>query len=188
MKRRSRYAFSLLAALLVLLLLPGCQKPSSVEFEPWSEGDLRSSLMLVHNGMGTPHEWDEAWRVEDEAFQEEVIAILCRAEPFRPVLTSEQVFDEEEINPPLYAVFQQGGRSYTVTLFQMERQLSRESPHRDTPLICIGEYELTTDGCPSNENAWYCSLSVGDYAGLVDLLMRYSGDYYVRWKSMEGGD
>ena len=179
MKRRSRYAFSLLAALLALLLLPGCQKPPGVQFEPWSEGDLRASRMLIHNGNGGQKEWDETWTVEEEDFQEEVIALLSRAEPFRPVLTSEEVFNEEWETLSVYAVFQLGERTYTVSMPQVYEQLSLDYRYRDAPVICVGEYELTADGRPGKENAWYCTLSAADFTDLWTLLMSYIDAYDI---------
>ena len=176
MKRRSLF---LLALATLLALLPGCQKPAAVTFEGWSEGELRASLMLVHNGNMDQKEWDETWTVRDEEYQEQVIAILSRAEPFRPVLTEEQVFNEEEIVPSVYAVFQLGERCYTVSIAQVEMQLSLDYRYRDAPVICMGEYELTAAGRPDREDAWYCTLSAADFVDLWTLLMSYSDAYDI---------
>ena len=82
MTRRRGYGAALLTALLAaLLLLSGCQKPAAVTFEGWSQGELRASLMLVHNGNMDQKEWDETWTVRDEEYQEQVIAILSRRNP-----------------------------------------------------------------------------------------------------------
>ena len=149
-------------------------------FEGWSEGELRASQMLVHNCLLDSQGWDVVWSVQDAEFQEQVIAILSRAEPFRPALTSEQVYSPDgHISYPSYAIFQLESRCYTVSICQARLQLSREFLYRDTPVICLGEYELTADGRPAGEGAWYCSLPAEEFATLIDLLMRYSSDYCI---------
>ena len=155
-------------------------EPAAVTFEGWSEGELRASQMLVHNSVLDSQGWDVVWPVRDAEFQEHVIAILARAEPFRPALTSEQVYSPDGYTSyPSYAIFQLGNRCYTSAFATLDRVLSREFLYRDTPVICLGEYELTADGRPAGEGAWYCSLPAEEFATLVDLLMRYSSDYCI---------
>lgn len=159
-------------AVVLLCCFGGPSAPESMV----STDDLSGHDMYVYN-VTCPSDKLKHRTVEDAGFIDEISEICARATPFRPVTGLDLPLGTER--HAVHVIFENGAVQYRFAFFDMEKQLSFESVHRDSPLINVSKSTFDGQGEAQKDWDWFCILPAADYAALYEQLQRYSGGEIV---------
>ncbi|MEA4920301.1 MAG: hypothetical protein VB078_05240 [Clostridiaceae bacterium] len=178
MKRKSALflQLSVICAVILggILLLAAC-KSDNGKNELWSESELNTCELLVHN-VTCPKVY-EMRTVVEETFKSNVISLCTKATPFRPIISSDIVLGEQS---DAYFTFTNNKIKYTVSFFDAEKQLSLDYIYRDSPMVSIEKAEIDELGQPQSTWKWFCSLPTEDFAMLYEAIQTYTAGEIIQ--------
>lgn len=141
----------------------------------WNKSELAGSKLFVHNV--TCSEPYETRTVSDPAFQENVSSLCSKAVRFRPAISYDLVLGDHS---DAYFIFKNDTIQFTVTLFDIEKQLSLDYSYRDSPMVLIAKTQIDDAGRPHPAWKWYCSLPADDFAFLCEAIQTYTGGEFTK--------
>lgn len=140
----------------------------------FKKSDFENLEMFVHN---FSCEQSEFLAVDDNELYEEVVSLLVHAEKFRPIGRSDRSLGIPKYNSVNFKRGEEFGIGMGFEEFETEAmQLSTDYIFRERPLVVAGMSKYDSDGNTIIDESWYCYLPAKDYARLLDILVRYTGE------------
>ena len=132
---------------------------------------------------------EEIWRaVPDTELCDKLIALCTHMEQFRPTISVDIVLgeksDSSSVCPSAHLNLWDRSRSYgcTVTLFNVDKQLSLDYIYREAPVVSVVTYTIEQEGVyyhANNKTMWYCTMPAADFAALYETIQTYGAGELV---------